>query len=211
MNILAIDSTDKHFSFSYQLQPDQIYQYISKDDWQHAESILDKINSEIKDFSTLDYLVVSRGPGSFTGLRIGLAIAKAFKIALPKIKIITPTHFQIMANIALSQAQFNVAMLIIDAKRGELVAQRISSHLGEIDQMSNFPRENLELLDLTTFDIIITDSMWVKEYFPAAHLINKISSSDALDTAIKLSGNKIDTAILEPLYFRPSDAKPMKL
>lgn len=209
MKILAIDTTVKHFSFSYQSSDNEIYQYIDQNDWQHAELLLEMLRVKIPDLRTLTHLALSRGPGSFTGQRIGLAIAKAFKIALPEIQIITPTHFQIMAHMSLSKFAFQSAMVVIDAKRGELVAQKVDSELNELGNMINFPRDELKNLDIRNCGIIITDSNWFTGNLSGSHFIEAVTAHDVLKAAIKLLELNNISSSLDPIYFRPSDARPM--
>lgn len=54
----------------------------------HAERLMDMIGEVMADsstaFSDLDRIVVTVGPGSFTGLRVGLAVARGFGLVLAK-------------------------------------------------------------------------------------------------------------------------------
>lgn len=80
MNILAVDTSSSILTAA--IQKDSYYEeYSSKDlSLQHSETLLPKINElcanagiRTKD---LDLLVCTRGPGSFTGLRIAMAALK---------------------------------------------------------------------------------------------------------------------------------------
>ena len=207
MNILAIDTTSEHYSLSIALANGFTYDYEEAESWKHAELLLEKIKNIYSDFDQLDFLAIARGPGSFTGIRIGLSVAKGFKLALPNLKILTPTNFQIMANKAFDNLQKKEAIVIIDAKRDELVLQNIDSSLSAIDEM--------KLLDSANFNAalynktIVTDSPLVKLQHPAAIFIDKINSRDVLLTAIKIQDQS--PCELEPIYFRKPDAKPSKI
>lgn len=54
----------------------------------HAEKLMDMIGTVMADsstaFSELDRVAVSVGPGSFTGLRVGLSVARGFGLVLGK-------------------------------------------------------------------------------------------------------------------------------
>jgi len=206
MNILAIDTTAPFFSFSYKSEEKPTYHYLDNKQWQHAERLLVEINEIIPDFAKLDHLVISRGPGGFTGLRVGLAIAKAFKIALPQIKIITPSHFQVIAHQYFKQNSPEEVMVVIDAKRGEVVMQRISKELKEIGEMKNILAANIEASLLENERKIITDSDEVKILCPSAGLIDCCTSGEVLELGRSLL-SKNHQASLSPIYFRPSDAK----
>ena len=66
----------------------------------HSENLLPEIEKvlgedKVKD---IDCIAVVVGPGSFTGIRIGVAIAKAFMLANEKIKAISINSLELLAN-----------------------------------------------------------------------------------------------------------------
>lgn len=66
----------------------------------HSENLLPEIEKvlgedKVKD---LDSIAVVVGPGSFTGIRIGVAIAKAFMLANEKIKAISINSLELLAS-----------------------------------------------------------------------------------------------------------------
>jgi tRNA threonylcarbamoyladenosine biosynthesis protein TsaB len=85
--------------------------------WLHTEitKLLKKRGQGIND---LDAVAVSIGPGSYTGLRVGLAAAKGFCYAL-QIPLITVNSLKIIALAAKSEA-VNLICPLIDARRMEV-------------------------------------------------------------------------------------------
>ena len=63
----------------------------------------------------IDKILVVNGPGSFTGIRVGLAIAKTFAWSL-NIKISTISSLEVMA--ISSKSDYNYFIPLIDARRG---------------------------------------------------------------------------------------------
>ena len=66
----------------------------------HSENLLPEIEKvlgedKVKD---IDCIAVVVGPGSFTGIRIGVAIAKAFMLANENIKAISINSLELLAN-----------------------------------------------------------------------------------------------------------------
>jgi tRNA threonylcarbamoyladenosine biosynthesis protein TsaB len=71
----------------------------------------------------LDLLAVGTGPGTFTGLRIGISTARALSRAreLPIVGVSTLRSLA-SAAVASAQAQDRVALAVLDARRGEVFA-----------------------------------------------------------------------------------------
>lgn len=63
----------------------------------------------------IDKIIVVNGPGSYTGIRVGITIAKTFAYSLKK-DITTITSLEVMALSSQSESEFKVP--IIDARRG---------------------------------------------------------------------------------------------
>ena len=100
----------------------------------HAEKLLDLIDAAMKQaelrMSDLDAVAVSQGPGSYTGLRIGVSTAKGIAYAL-EIPLIGINTLQAMAASQLiNQGEFVVAVL--DARRKEVYTQTFGDSLQEI-------------------------------------------------------------------------------
>lgn len=100
----------------------------------HAEKLLQLVDEVFEkaglSFGDLDAVAVSQGPGSYTGLRIGVSTAKgiAYGLDIPLIGINT---LQAMAaSQPLNPGEFVVAVL--DARRKEVYAQTFGDSLQEI-------------------------------------------------------------------------------
>lgn len=87
----------------------------------HSESIMplvDGVFSSLKmDISDIDCIACAVGPGSFTGLRIGVATAKGLALATGKKIVPVPTLMALAYNIFDSR---NIIASIIDARRGQV-------------------------------------------------------------------------------------------
>jgi len=93
----------------------------------HAETLLPTIKSLMKQsglsFNELDMIAVSVGPGTFTGLRIGLAAARGLAIAaqIPCTGITTLTA--LAASVSPEIAKGRPILPVIDARRKEIYTQ----------------------------------------------------------------------------------------
>lgn len=96
-------------------------------DWLLAENSIDR--------KTIDLLAVTRGPGSFTGVRIGLATMQGLAMAIGKPVCAMSTHEAIAFG---EEGQVSIAD---DAGRGELYVstftdglETVAPHLGELPE-----------------------------------------------------------------------------
>lgn len=101
--------------------------------YSHAESLHLFIDAVLKESNTtladIDAIAVSKGPGSYTGLRIGVSAAKGLCFALNKPLISVPT-LQALAHQVKVENGFVVSML--DARRMEVYSSIFDSHYNQI-------------------------------------------------------------------------------
>lgn len=99
MKILCIDTSKKEALVALITDKDN---YIIKmpETMKHSESLINYIEKALTDLkiepSKLDAVASVVGPGSFTGIRVGMAVAKAMTFALDK-KIIASNMFEIVS------------------------------------------------------------------------------------------------------------------
>lgn len=94
----------------------------------HSEKILTLIQTllakERVPQNQLDAIAISIGPGSFTGLRIGLSTAKGLCFALNVPLVAVPTFDAIVQGIAAAHPDAVNIVVALDAKKGEFYAGR---------------------------------------------------------------------------------------
>lgn len=101
--------------------------------------------SEIKP-SDLDKILVVNGPGSFTGIRVGLTIAKTMAWTL-KIPVVPISSLEVMA----SGANNDMNVALINARRGYVFAGGYDANLNIV-----FNDEYITLSSLTQYDHLIS-------------------------------------------------------
>ncbi|MEO9210252.1 MAG: tRNA (adenosine(37)-N6)-threonylcarbamoyltransferase complex dimerization subunit type 1 TsaB [Ginsengibacter sp.] len=111
----------------------------NNDSKQHAsflhQAIHDLLISQSVSLSQLQAIGVNHGPGSYTGIRVGLATAKGLCYAL-KIPLITFNTLEILANSSIHEVNNNDKKALycpmIDARRMEVFTAIYNSELQEI-------------------------------------------------------------------------------
>ena len=83
---------------------------------QHVQDILSESKSALKD---VDLFAVASGPGSFTGLRIGLSTVKSFAVTLARPCVGVPT----LSAVASAAGKLSRTVAVLPAGRGEVFAQ----------------------------------------------------------------------------------------
>ena len=128
--ILAFDSVNNNCSVAVS-QGQKILSFALFDKpSRQAEALIPMIETALKDadlsYSDLDYIVSTNGPGSFTGIRIGLASARGLALASGK-KAITVTNFELSFYRALEQVKYcKKIYVLINAYRNQLYVQEFT-------------------------------------------------------------------------------------
>ena len=139
--ILNIDTSGSKASIALAMNGVPVAEASNSEQRDHASWIHQAINEllQLNQFtpSDLSAIAVTIGPGSYTGLRVGLATAKGFCYAL-NIPLITENTLRLMAVHAISHAQIGRESQIefyipmIDARRMEVFTAVYDNQLNEI-------------------------------------------------------------------------------
>lgn len=131
--ILHIESSTKTCSILVSEDGNVIAIRESHDEnYSHAEKLavfIDEVIKEIGGAKNLDAVCVSRGPGSYTGLRIGVSAAKGLCYALD-IPLLSVDSLSSLAQVAMSQTELedsDILMPMIDARRMEVYTTSFDS------------------------------------------------------------------------------------
>ena len=175
--------------------------------WLHPaiKGIFEKNNSEL---TKVDAIAVTGGPGSYTGLRIGMATAKGICYALNK-PLVTLNTLQVMANAA-KKEKADLLCPMIDARRMEVFAAIYSKELQIIKEPAAIEiNEKSFDEELATRSICFFGNGSIKFQLlkKNKHAIFSNIISDA-SSMISLSEEKFtqkefaDLAYAEPLYLK---------
>lgn len=104
------------------------------------EEILARNNIGYKD---LDVIACSLGPGSFTGIRIGIAAIRGVNKVFPNIKLLGVSTLELMVN-ELSLPSDNKILAILTASGGDLYAQDFDKDGGKLGDIYSLPERDLE-------------------------------------------------------------------
>ncbi len=173
--------------------------------------ILDDTNTDI---NTLDAIAVANGPGSYTGLRVGLASAKGLCFTLNK-PLIAINTLDILAKATINQYPSNNDYLfcpMIDARRMEVFTALYSHQLEQILLPQALILDNASLREyLETSKIVFSGngSNKLKDIISHQNTIySAIKSQDKIAAIIAMAQEKYSSknfnnlAYTEPYYIK---------
>jgi tRNA threonylcarbamoyladenosine biosynthesis protein TsaB len=189
----------------------------------HSRRLIDSIETILKSvdltLNDIDAIAVSLGPGSFTGIRIGLTTAKGLAFATGKPLIGINSLAALASQVAYSNARI---CSMLDARKKEVFAafyQRNS--LGSVEQIGNLlsvPPAALcdTISEPVTFigDGALLYKMEIQErigpfaiFAPHEICYPRAAAIGMLAIRQWESGSFLDPSAASPIYVRPSDAE----
>lgn len=153
----------------------------------------------------IDKIIVVNGPGSFTGIRIGITIAKVYAWSL-NVPITTITSLEAMA---ISKEEDIPKVPIIDARRGYCYAAIFNSDNKEILKPSYLTYEELQKeLDKIENYIVITND---EEKLKVTHQNTTIYTPNILEVVNYFKTKKeINPHAINPEYLKLTEAEENK-
>ena len=225
MRVLALDSSGIVASVAVVEDDTLVAEYTVNYKKTHSQTLLPMLDEIVKmtelDLKMIDAIAVAKGPGSFTGLRIGSATAKGLGLALDKPLVGIPTVEALAYNI------YDVNGLIcpiMDARRKQVYTgiYRYEDHrlMTVKDQMAVGIEELLSMLNemgeavtflgdgVPVFKDIIADKLTVPFSFAPAHLSRQRAGAvGALGVLYYKEGRTETAAEHKPDYLRVSQAE----
>ena len=187
----------------------------------HAERLAQMIRQVMDmaqtDFDRLERIIVTTGPGSFTGMRVGVATARALALAadLPVIGISSMAVMALSSDINRdSGVQFDHLAVIVDARRDQVYAQ-LFSHDGQEIKTQPQLLSIADAAQLGGSGAIVFAGSGAEPVANAAIDAGRTVSvqttslqpniGDYVWSAAQLP---VGTGLVKPLYLRAPDAKP---
>ncbi|HJZ19762.1 MAG TPA: tRNA (adenosine(37)-N6)-threonylcarbamoyltransferase complex dimerization subunit type 1 TsaB [Bradyrhizobium sp.] len=185
----------------------------------HAEALMPLIARVIKasgkGFDVLDRIAVTTGPGSFTGLRVGLAAARGIALAANK-PVVGLTTLSAYAAPVVSGNGEHPVISAIDARHDQVYFQVVSGNGGSLIRPQVAPIE--EALDASRFGApylvgnaaAILAQRW-KSDAPPPFKVDSQPAPDIAWVAWLGAAASPNTAPARPFYLRAPDAKPQDI
>lgn len=223
MIILSIDSASKVATAALLDDKGLIAEYTLNNKLEHSVLIMDMIDKILKDsnltINDVDGFVVSKGPGSFTGLRIGMATIKGLSFGSNKPYVSVSS----LDSLAYSLINFNgIICPVMDALRDSVYTCLYKNNNGKLEKLTDY--EALDLKDLCELlnskgenvifagDGLIKYEDYLKEnvnnaFFAPKHLsLIRASSLGELGLNL-LSEGKSDNPDSAPFYLKKPQAQ----
>ncbi|GHT60925.1 tRNA (adenosine(37)-N6)-threonylcarbamoyltransferase complex dimerization subunit type 1 TsaB [Endomicrobiia bacterium] len=216
MKILAIETSGRTFSIALNENEKTIASFYYDNGHVHSEMIVPTVERLLKEtgnsFETIDKFAVSTGPGSFTGIRVGMTAVKVFAQLLHK--PVTAINTLSILEKSLIQIKGIKIVAAIDAFRNEvyvkdnkkIIIKSIDSFVRDFKKYKNkilvignavitYKEQLVE--ELGNFSVSLPYSM----HMPKAQDLATLAYNSAKST---------DYSKIEPLYIRRSWAEENK-
>ena len=204
--ILAIDSATSVLRVGLSLTSGGVTEAVNSDRYRHAEFIFKLIDEVLKkngaDKTDIDAIVINTGPGSFTGLRVGMASAKALAVAL-RLPLVGVSVFSAVAPRLVREC--GPAAVLVPSRRNEFYFGQIESEDFDDGDISVITGERLrQMTDLPPLLGIDCNPGSLTDINAEIITSFKPGTADLVDVgriALRKSGGH-DIARLEPLYIQ---------
>ena len=187
----------------------------------HSERLMAMVDRLLRDcgwdVEKIDGLAVSIGPGSFTGLRVGIATVKGLALTLGLPVVPVPTLDALACNLPFADA---TVCPLLDARKGEVYCSLYRWREDRMERQCDYlalpPQMAAERL--TPPVIVIGDGVPACLPFlshlgagvrvaPASHSAPSAAVVGLLGSTLLASGHTVAGDSLQPLYLRPSEAE----
>ena len=227
MKILALETSAKAVSAAVSEDGKILCSGYQDTGLTHSRTLMPIVEHILKNtglaVADMDAIAVAAGPGSFTGIRIGVAAAKGLAFAADKPAVGVSTLAAMARNVAFCDGLVICAM---DARRQQVYNALFEAKDGQLTRLTPDRAISLEELaaelanDLRPKTVVgdgarlcfahLTEAGISCRLAPA-HLVMQNAMSVALEAeAMAAEGNLVSAQALEPVYLRPAQADRLR-
>lgn len=222
MRILGVDTATRRASVGVLIDGVVIVEQSQVAESNHAVSLLPLIADVLRQahcsVGDLEVVAVSAGPGSFTGLRIGLSVAKGLARATGLRLVAVPTLEALAATV---DDHHGTVCTLLDARRGELYAACFAAAPSGCTRLTADTLVTPEALlpQLPTPCVVVGDAVvrygaWLREQLGARVTLLPFETHGPRGGVVaRLGGERLRAGQcdplpdMEPFYIRPSEAE----
>jgi len=215
MNILAIETATPACAMGLASSAGEELSLVVDDERHHTEALTPGIRELLRRVAlspkSIDRVVVDRGPGLFTGLRVGLATAIGFAMGASA-DLVGVTSLELLAHGAHSAGVRGTLLSCVDGRRGEIFTQTFSLErdVAAISEPSvALPADVVASWAKTAASLTVTGD-GVARYERAFHSLEHANIFEQLVPspieALRLGVTRPAESDIVPLYLRESDA-----
>lgn len=161
-------------------------------------------------FDDIDRLATTLGPGSFTGLRVGLAAARGMALA-GKLPIVGVTTFEAVASgVAPDERKGRRVLVALDTKRGDCYAQLFDDGLQPLAPGAALsPAAIAEMADGGPLFVAGDGAPLLRDAFGAMADVRWAQAPGYPDAVViaRLAAGRAPMIDPQPLYLRPPEAR----
>ena len=177
----------------------------------HAERLIGMIDHVLNECglspNDITKIAVTIGPGSFTGVRVGLAAARGYAAAL-NIPVVGISSLKALSK---KNNAGGSTLVILDAKRDQYYTELFEEHGASIDGPTLYTKGD-ELPEAwhqqATLALIGTGADAIASQLPNASIVSHDAAPAIADVALLGKSLEPDATPPKPLYLRAADAKP---
>lgn len=216
MKILALDTASSWCAAAvYDSGTDMVLAEVSENIGKgHAEVLMDYIERAMTQsgitMADLDCVAVNIGPGSFTGVRIGVSAARGFALALGRPAMGVSAFDALASEVAISQPG-QPALVLLEAHRGEIYAQAFGvDAVATAGPMVLSRDEALTLIQQQSSETVLAGSAAdaLNEILAGTFSTARAEPTGRIGTYAKLAAIGAPGEAPKPLYMRGPDVKP---
>lgn len=220
MNVLALDTCMRACSAALTIGSDEgapTFSVYEDRDRGHAEALMpmvEKVMGEAGlDYAALDKIAVTIGPGTFTGVRVGVSAARGLALATGA-ALVGASSLEVIAARALERMGDEPAPLAVatDARRGQVYFAAYKADLTPICEPSALsPDAAAEMCSAAGIAVAVGSGSALLTQ-AGGNVVADSGSGDLQPHAATLARLAVRRApsgeTVSPLYLRPPDAKP---